>query len=248
MLVCGTTPITCFAAVGMRDDVDAADEGTPARRDHARREHARGGRLARAVGAEQPEDLTLVHLEVELVDRLQPTRVHLGELLGAHHHVVNCGHRPPPRSRCVDSRSDPFEVRADARERAAEHLDVALGEDPPELGVDVVHDVVELRRAACGPAGGDDDAQHAPVVGIGLAARPGLRRPACRGGARGSAARCASGRRARAGWRRRRWPPRGSSTQFQRLAPCSCSRRSSSSCTARWARKRRRPSVCSIAR
>src|SRR5207237_5554996 len=38
------------------------------------------------------------------------------------------------------------EVRVDPRQRAGEHLDVALGEDAAELAVDLVHDLVELRQ------------------------------------------------------------------------------------------------------
>ena len=40
-------------------DVDAADERLAGGRDHPRREHARGRRLAGAVGSEQAEDLAL---------------------------------------------------------------------------------------------------------------------------------------------------------------------------------------------
>ncbi len=50
-----------------------------------------GGRgLARTVRTEQTEDLARVHLEVEGVHCHDVARVHLGELLGANHHV---GHR-----------------------------------------------------------------------------------------------------------------------------------------------------------
>src|SRR5262249_22056726 len=43
--------------------------------------------------------------EVELVDRLEPTRVDLGELLGAHDHVVSGHWTPPPGS--IPSRRPP---------------------------------------------------------------------------------------------------------------------------------------------
>src|SRR5690606_13793653 len=53
-----------------------------ARRDHPGGEHAGGGGLARPVGPEEAEDLALVHVEVEVVDRPHPARVDLGETTG----------------------------------------------------------------------------------------------------------------------------------------------------------------------
>ena len=53
-------------------DVKAPDGGTPARRRQKRREHQHGGRLAGAVGAEEPVDLTGLHREVYLVDGARP--------------------------------------------------------------------------------------------------------------------------------------------------------------------------------
>ena len=85
------------------DHVDAADEGTAAGGEHPGGEHAGGGALAGAVGAEEPEDLTLEHLEVEAVDRLHPARVDLGEALGADHDLTGGGRgrriRAPARRR-----------------------------------------------------------------------------------------------------------------------------------------------------
>ena len=64
----------------MLDDVDAADEGLAARRDDPGREHADRRRLSRTVGAEQPEDLTHAHLQVEPVDGPEVrARIGLGE-------------------------------------------------------------------------------------------------------------------------------------------------------------------------
>jgi hypothetical protein len=53
----------------VRDHVHAADPRLPRSGDHARGEHPRGGGLARAVGAQQPEYLTRVHSQVETVHR-----------------------------------------------------------------------------------------------------------------------------------------------------------------------------------
>ena len=64
---------------GVREHVDAAHHGPSRRRDDHRREHARGRRLARAVGPEQAEDLPRLHLEVEVVHR---GPVHAGIDLG----------------------------------------------------------------------------------------------------------------------------------------------------------------------
>jgi hypothetical protein len=62
--------------------VDAGDERASFRRDDAGREHPGGGRLARTVGTEEPEDLAGVHRQVELVDGLDPARVDLRQTLG----------------------------------------------------------------------------------------------------------------------------------------------------------------------
>ena len=67
---------------GVGPHVDAADDRFAARRNDAGREHADRRRLARAVGPQQAEDLALVHLEVERVDREDVTRVDLGQRLG----------------------------------------------------------------------------------------------------------------------------------------------------------------------
>ena len=61
-------------------DVDAADERLAGRRDHAGREHARGRRLAGAVGSEQAEDLTLADGQVEPVHRRDAARVDLRQV------------------------------------------------------------------------------------------------------------------------------------------------------------------------
>src|SRR5262245_51908708 len=61
-----------------------------------------------------------------------------------------------------------LEVRVDARQRAVEHFDIALGEDPPELVVELVHDVVQLAQPR-ETSGGDDHAHDAAVVGVGSA-------------------------------------------------------------------------------
>ena len=68
---------------GVRDDVDVVHERLSRRRDHARGQHARGGGLAGAVGAEQPEDLALGDGQVEPVDRGDAARVDLGQIDGA---------------------------------------------------------------------------------------------------------------------------------------------------------------------
>ena len=61
VLVCVTTPMRCFAFAGGRRR-RCRPRSWPARGDHAGREHADGGRLAGAVGSEQPEDLTAAHV------------------------------------------------------------------------------------------------------------------------------------------------------------------------------------------
>src|SRR4051794_26755147 len=60
------------------------------------------------------------------------------------------------------------EKRLDARQRAREDFDVALGEDAPQLVVELVHDLVELGEARESLVG-DDHAHDAPVGGIGPA-------------------------------------------------------------------------------
>ena len=74
----------------MSDHVDAGHDGFAARRDDQGGEHADGSRLARAVGAEQPEDLSPVHRQVKPVHGQDVARVALGQLLAADD-LVNCG-------------------------------------------------------------------------------------------------------------------------------------------------------------
>src|SRR6478609_9722268 len=59
-------------------------------------------------------------------------------------------------------------VRVDARQRAREHFDVSLGQDPAQFVVELVHDRVKLceSRATCRR---DDDAHDAPIIRIGTA-------------------------------------------------------------------------------
>ena len=81
-----------LGARGVRHHIHTADDGAPARRDHARREHPRGGRLAGAVRPEQSEDLSRVHLEVEVVHRENIAGIDLGQLFGPDHDIA---HAPP---------------------------------------------------------------------------------------------------------------------------------------------------------
>ena len=82
---------------GVLDHVDAADERPAARGDDPGGQHARRGGLAGTVGAEQTEDLALVHLEVEIVDGADVTVVDLRELVGPHDDFVRArGHGSPP--------------------------------------------------------------------------------------------------------------------------------------------------------
>jgi len=67
------------------DDVDAADPRPPRGRDHARGEHAGGGRLPRTVGAEQAHDLARRDLEAEVVDGAGAGGIDLGEVFDADH-------------------------------------------------------------------------------------------------------------------------------------------------------------------
>jgi hypothetical protein len=64
-------------------DVHPAQERAARRRHHPGGEHTRGGGLARAVRAEQAEDLPGFDVQVEPVDRGEVgARVDLGEVLG----------------------------------------------------------------------------------------------------------------------------------------------------------------------
>ena len=64
-------------------DVDAAQERPPGGGHHAGGQHPGRRGLARAVGAEQPEDLARPDIEVEVVDRGEVgPRVDLGQVLG----------------------------------------------------------------------------------------------------------------------------------------------------------------------
>ena len=80
----------------VRDDVDAREPGPALGRDDAGREHPDRGRLAGAVRAEQPEDLTLVHVEVEVDHRADVAGVDLRELLGMDHDPGGRRHRGDP--------------------------------------------------------------------------------------------------------------------------------------------------------
>src|SRR4029453_19082308 len=68
---------------GPRDDVDLGHPRPTGRRQHPGRQHAGRRRLARAVRAEQAEDLTAPDYEVEAVDRGDAARIHLRQALGA---------------------------------------------------------------------------------------------------------------------------------------------------------------------
>src|SRR3954451_22738933 len=59
-----------------------------------------------------------------------------------------------------------LEVGVDARQCAAQDFDVSFGEDPAQLGVELVHDGVELLQSLK-PRGRHDHAHHATIVGIG---------------------------------------------------------------------------------
>jgi hypothetical protein len=66
-------------------DVDAAHPGDAARAPHPRREDADGRRLARAVGAQEPEDLAALDAERDPVDGVHGSlRVALDEALHLH--------------------------------------------------------------------------------------------------------------------------------------------------------------------
>ena len=73
------------------DDVDAGDGRGALGGDHAGREHAHRGGLARAVGAQQAEDLALHDLQVEPIDGLDARVVDLREAFGADHHAIGHG-------------------------------------------------------------------------------------------------------------------------------------------------------------
>ena len=198
----------------VRDDVDAADERAAARGDHAGGEHAGGRGLARAVRAEQPEDLapasptgrarrrrgcrpgyTLVSGSVRITSSvaaasaatlLVSTLADTGRLLFV---VLRRG-----------------EVLVDLHEGRAEDLDLgsvrARAARRSSLRATLWSAVSRLP-----PVGGDDRrAGRAGRRDRGGARRS--RRPrAGRGGAPASAARCACGAPARAGSRRRRASP-----------------------------------------
>ena len=83
-----------LGAGGVRHHIHTVDDRVPTGGDDAGGEHARGRGLARAVGPEQTEDLARAHFEVEMIDGEDVARVHLGELLGADHHVVGTDATP----------------------------------------------------------------------------------------------------------------------------------------------------------
>ena len=68
--------------VGLRDDVETGDLCRAGRRPQQRRQHADDRALAGAVRAEEAEDLAVLHLEVDTVDRLHLTEV-ANETLGS---------------------------------------------------------------------------------------------------------------------------------------------------------------------
>src|SRR5438093_222129 len=68
---------TVFAA-----EPESSDLGGPGGRRDERAEEAQGGRFARAIGAEEAEDLALVHVEIDAVHRGEVAES-LGQLLGA---------------------------------------------------------------------------------------------------------------------------------------------------------------------
>ncbi len=94
---------------GLHDRVDAADGGPPRRRDHPGRQHPDGGRLARAIRAEQAEDLAAADAQVQVVDRTKATAApveDLGQAFGDDDVVVDAG--ASLASQCVDCHHVPF--------------------------------------------------------------------------------------------------------------------------------------------
>ena len=67
----------------MLHDVDVAHVGTPGRGDDPGRQHAGGRRLARAVRAEQTEDLARPNAQIEAVHGGHAALVDLGQVDGA---------------------------------------------------------------------------------------------------------------------------------------------------------------------
>ena len=120
----------------VRDDVDAADERAPARGDHAGREHARGRGLARAVRAEQAEDLAALHRRGSA---RRPRGCRPGyTLVSDSVRMTSSAAASAPATLLVSTLADTArllfvflhrgEVVVDLHERLAEDVDLALGE------------------------------------------------------------------------------------------------------------------------
>ena len=95
---CETIPLSCLASAGCAATSMPDRNAAPRCRHHPGGQDARRRRLARAVGAEQAEDLAGLDVEAEPVDRgeVRP-RVHLGQVLGVDDRgrLAIGGRRPP---------------------------------------------------------------------------------------------------------------------------------------------------------
>ena len=122
MFVCETTPIRRLASDGRATTSTPASRGSALGRDDAGREHPDRGRLPGAVRTEQPEDLTLVHVEVQVDHRADVAGVDLRELLGMDHDPGCRRHRGDP---LVDAgiHVSPPRWFGSARARAAGRID-----------------------------------------------------------------------------------------------------------------------------
>ncbi len=87
---------------GALDHVVAADEHPPLIGLQERRHHAKGGGLPGAVGADEPEDLSLGHLKPDVVEDLHRTEA-VGHTLDADHGVTSSAGASSGEASCASS-------------------------------------------------------------------------------------------------------------------------------------------------
>ena len=88
MISCGTTPIDALRVARMLVDVEAPDVDLAAGLHDQSGEDVDQGRLARAVGAEQPENLPARNVEADVVERALAALVGLRQRFDADRGLV----------------------------------------------------------------------------------------------------------------------------------------------------------------
>ena len=124
--------------LGIARDVDAADDGRAGGRPQQTAQHADGGRLAGAVGAEKAEDLAGFDVERQLIDgreRAEPAR----ELVDLDAQATSSPQRaiePRFREPDVGERARAIELGLQQRHLRVEHLGAGRDADVESLGHD----------------------------------------------------------------------------------------------------------------